>query len=151
MTDYRFYHLTRQSLEQVLPDLLQKTLDRGWKAIVKANSPEQVEATAHHLWTFHAHSFLPHGTAKDGQADRQPIWLTTDDERPNNAELLFLTEGTTTANADAYTRVCDLFDGNDPDARAAARQRWSRVKTAGHTPSYWQQNEHGWENKTPAS
>ncbi|MDE2029999.1 MAG: DNA polymerase III subunit chi [Alphaproteobacteria bacterium] len=149
MTEIRFYHLTRKALEQVLPELLEKTLALGKKAVVMTGSPERAEALTQHLWTYRPDHFLPHGNEKDGHADMQPAWLTAEDERPNGAEYLFLTDGAETAHADAYERVCDIFDGNDEQALAAARKRWGACKKAGHALSYWQQTDKGWVEATP--
>ncbi len=147
MTEIRFYHLTRKTLEQALPELLEKTLERGWRAVVMAGSTERVEAMTHHLWTYKPDGFLPHGSEKDGDPEMQPVWLTTVDERPNGAEVLFLTDGATSEGVGDFQRVCEVFDGNDEAAVAAARQRWKAYKTAGHELSYWQQGERGWTNK----
>lgn len=146
MTEIRFYHLTRKTLEQALPEMLEKTLERGWRAVVMAGSPERVEALTNHLWAYRPESFLPHGSAKDGNAEHQPIWLTADDERPNSAEVLFLTDGAKTAIPNEYTRVCELFDGNNEQAVIEARTRWKSYKSEGHALSYWQQGERGWSN-----
>ncbi|NTU76764.1 MAG: DNA polymerase III subunit chi [Alphaproteobacteria bacterium] len=149
MTEIRFYHLTRSTLEQALPELLEKTLERGWRAVVMAGSNERVEALTQHLWTYRQASFLPHGSAKDGNAPVQPVWLTSTDERPNDAEVLFLTDGATSDLLEKYARVCEIFDGNHDEAVAAARQRWKIYKDADHVLSYWQQGERGWANMTP--
>jgi DNA polymerase-3 subunit chi len=149
MTEIRFYHLTRKTLEQVLPEMLEMTLGRGMRAVVLTGSPEQAEALTQHLWTYNPNSFLPHGNEKDGNADLQPVWLTAEDERPNSAEFLFLTDGATSARLDEYTRVCDIFDGNDAQALAAARRRWGAARKDGHTLSYWQQTDKGWVDATP--
>ena len=148
MAELLFYHLTRRRLEQVLPELLEKTLQRGWKAVVKGGSEERIQQLNGDLWTYGRASFLPHGLKADGFADRQPVYLTTEDERPNNADVLFLVDGADTGDVSAYARVCDLFDGNDEDAVQAARARWKRAKDAGHTLTYWQQSETGgWVKK----
>ncbi|MEC4594638.1 DNA polymerase III subunit chi [Nitrospirillum amazonense] len=147
MTEVNFYHLQRSSLEQTLPDLLERSLARGWRAVVLSTVEERAEQLAQHLWTWRPDSFLPHGTAKDGHATDQPIWLTAVDERPNDAQVLFLTDGATSARMAEYTRVCDIFDGIDPDAVAAARQRWKAAKEAGLDLTYWQQTDKGWEKK----
>ncbi|MEA1675210.1 DNA polymerase III subunit chi [Nitrospirillum sp. BR 11163] len=147
MTEVNFYHLQRSSLEQTLPDLLERSLKRGWRAVVLSTVEERSEQLAQHLWTWRPDSFLPHGTAKDGHAADQPIWLTAVDERPNDAQVLFLTDGATSARMADYTRVCDIFDGIDPDAVAAARQRWKAAKDAGLDLTYWQQTDKGWEKK----
>lgn len=147
MTEILFYHLTRRRLEQVLPELLGRTLDRGWRAVVKCGVPERLGALNGELWTYDKGAFLPHGMAVDGFSDKQPIYLTAKDERPNNAEVLFLVDGAEAHDVSAYSRVCDLFDGNDEAAVDAARARWKAAKAAGHTLTYWQQGDKGWEKK----
>lgn len=146
MTEIRFYHLTRKTLEQALPEMLDKTLERGGRAVVMAGSAERVEALTQSLWTYRPDSFLPHGNAKDGDATEQPIWLTAEDERPNEASVLFLTDGANSMRLEDYERVCVLFDGNDDNAVTAARAQWKSYKDAGHELSYWQQGERGWAN-----
>ncbi|MDJ0947837.1 MAG: DNA polymerase III subunit chi [Alphaproteobacteria bacterium] len=151
MTDVGFYHLQRTSLEQALPRLLEKVLDAGGRAVVKAGSDERVEALNAHLWTYGDRAFLPHGSAADGFAERQPVWLTVGDDNPNGANFLVLTDGATAANLERYERCLDLFDGNDPAAVAAARARWRACQEAGHAVTYYQQTEAGgWEKKAEA-
>jgi DNA polymerase-3 subunit chi len=149
MTDIRFYHLTRKTLEQALPELLEKTFERGLRAVVLTGSPERAEALTQHLWTYNPNNFLPHGNAKDGNAERQPIWLTAEDERPNNASFLFLTDGASSARLGDYERVCDIFDGNDDNALSEARRRWASCKENGHSLTYWKQTDTGWVDATP--
>lgn len=148
MTDIGFYHLTRSPLERALPKLLEKVFESGARAVVMAGSEERVGALNGLLWTYDQASFLPHGSAKEGEAVNQPIWLTTDDENPNDAGILVLTDGATSDRVDGYDRCLEMFDGQDPEAVAAARARWKTYKDAGHGLTYWQQNERGgWEKK----
>jgi DNA polymerase-3 subunit chi len=145
MAEIGFYHLTRTSLEVALPKLLGRVLATGGRAVVKAASEERVGALDTALWLCPDPDWLPHGTRATGEADLQPIWLTTDDEAPNGARHLFLVEGAESARLDAFERVFDLFDGRDEAAVAAARRRWAAAKEAGHTLTYWRQTERGWE------
>jgi DNA polymerase-3 subunit chi len=148
MTEILFYHLDRQPLERVLPELLEKCLERGWRAVVQVGSEERRDALDAHLWTYREEAFLPHGTVKDGSAEVQPIWLTVGPENPNGAAVRFLADGVEMAELNAYTRVVVLFDGNDQDAVQRARAAWKSVKAAGHEVTYWQQSERGrWEKK----
>lgn len=147
MAEIFFYHLTRTTLEQALPGLLEKTLQKGWRAVLQAGSPERVEDLAHLLWTYGRASFLPHGTAKDGHAADQPIWITALSENPNGAQALFLTDGVVAQDYAAFARICDMFDGNDPAAVEAARVRWRAAKAAGQKLVYWQQEARGWTQK----
>ena len=142
-----FYHLITSPLERALPQLLEKVIQSGGRAVVLAASEDRVEALANHLWTYTPNSWMPHGSAKDGFAADQPIWLTDAEENPNGARVLVLTEGMTASRLDDYDRCLDLFDGRDEIAVTAARARWSAARGAGHELHYWQQTESGWEEK----
>lgn len=148
MTEVLFYHLQKQPLERVLPELLEKCLERSWRVVVQFGSEERCDALDAHLWTYNDAGFLPHGTAKDGNAGMQPVWLTTEDENPNAATVRFLADGADVGDYAPYQRVVLMFDGNDPDAVDRARGQWSAAKAAGHDATYWQQSERGrWEKK----
>lgn len=143
-----FYHLERLPLERVLPTLLEKTLERGWRAVVQSGSPERLEALDLALWTYRDDSFLAHGTAKDGHGAHQPVYLTTGAETPNGAGVRFLVDGASAEAFDGFVRIVYLFDGNDPDALATARQQWTAARANGCATTYWQQGESGrWERK----
>jgi len=148
MTAVRFYHMTRTALEQALPQMLEKTLERGQRAVVKASSEARIEAISARLWTYNDRSFLPHGSIKDGRAVRQPVWLTLEDEAPNGAEVLFLTDGASSEKIGDYSLCVLLFDGGDEEALAEARRKWTVLKEAGHDVTYWQQDDEGrWSQK----
>jgi DNA polymerase III subunit chi len=148
VTEVLFYHLRRQPLETVLPTLLEKSLDRGWRVIVQAASDERVEALDAYLWTYREDGFLPHGTYKEGDAAEQPILLTVNDDNANQADVRFLVDGVPLpADAQVYRRVVLLFDGEDPDALEAARGRWTTAKAQGFAVTYWQSEEGRWQRK----
>ncbi|PZF78196.1 DNA polymerase III subunit chi [Aestuariivirga litoralis] len=151
MTPVFFYHLERQPLDAVLPRLLVTSLERGWRVVVQAASDERAEALAAQLWGFDDESFIPHGTKADGFPDLQPVWLTSEDENPNNANVRFYVDGTSVGEIGGLTRAVIMFDGNDEQAVEAARAGWKRFKAAGHEVSYWQQDEQGrWQNRAAA-
>lgn len=145
MTEIGFYHLRSLSLDRALPQLLEKAYAGGYRVVLMAGSTERVDHLNALLWTYADAAFLPHGSAKDGNAAQQPIWLTVEDENPNGADMLVLVDGATSRHTDRFKRVLDVFDGNDEAAVAAARERWQQAKTAGHVLTYWQQTERGWE------
>lgn len=148
MTEIGFYHLTQTPLERALPKLLEKVLASGARAVVMAGSAERVGALNAALWTYEPASFLPHGCAADGDAADQPIWLTADDENPNGATILLLTDGAVSDSVDDYDRCLEMFDGRDDAAVAAARERWRAYRDAGYPLTYWQQTDRGgWEQK----
>ena len=144
MTEILFYHLQRQPLEGVLPALLEKSLERGWRVVVQSASEERIEALDAHLWTYRDDSFLPHGTWREAEAAEQPMLLTVNDDNPNAASVRFLIDGAPVPpNAEAYERIVLVFDGEDEEAVAAARERWSEAKAQGFAVTYWQPDEHG--------
>ena len=128
----------------MLPALLAKSLERGWRVVVQASSDERVEALDAHLWTWRDDAFLPHGTWRDAEAAEHPIVLTVNDENPNGATVRFLVDGASLAgDAAGYERIVLLFNGDDPDAVEAARARWSEAKAAGAEVTYWRPDEKG--------
>jgi len=148
MTEILFYHLLAKKLEDVLPDLLEKSLTRGWRVTIHGGNEARLESLDSSLWTYRDESFLPHGSKNTGHPEDQPIWLTMQDENVNGSAIRFLIDGAITADVLAYERVVYMFDGNDPDALNHARARWKIEKNAGHDVTYWAQNDQGrWEKK----
>ena len=141
--DVWFYHLERTSLDQALPELLEKTLARGWRALVRGASRERVEHLDGWLWSYRDDSFLPHGVDGEPQAERQPILITSGMDAANGANALFLIDGAEPGDISGYERCVLLFDGRDEAALATARGRWSSFKAQGATVSYWRQGETG--------
>jgi DNA polymerase III subunit chi len=145
LSEFRFLHLERRRIDQALPDILQEALAAGWRVVVQAASEERAEALNERLWTYSDESFLPHGSARDGEANAQPIYLTADDDNPNGAALRVLLSGVLAAPfvAADYQRVALLFDGRDEEAVAEARRTWTGLKAAGVAPTYWREGEGG--------
>ena len=142
MAEVLFYHLERQPLESALPGLLQRSLDRGWRVVVKVGSEERLESLNAHLWSFDDASFLPHGAASDGNAADQPIWLTIGDDNPNGATVRFLVDGAEAADFSGYERVVFMFDAADQEAVTKARAAW-KAAAGIHDATYWKQAEDG--------
>ena len=142
-TEIDFYQLEQRTLDDVLPALLEMSLKRGWRAAVQATSEERVAALDTRLWTYREESFLPHGTAGDGRASAQPIYLTADDDNPNAAHVRFLVDGATLAYVSPYIRVAHVFDGRDQETVARAREAWREAKARGNAVRYFQQDGNG--------
>ena len=148
MTDILFYHLERRPLEAVLPALLEKSLERGWRCVVECGSAERRDALDTHLWTYSEASFLPHGTDAQPQPERQPVLIATSQANPNGATVRFLVDGVALPDPAPYERLVYLFDGRDDEQVAAARERWREAKALGAALTYWQQDENGrWVRK----
>jgi DNA polymerase-3 subunit chi len=147
MTEIRFYHLERSTLETALPTMLERVVERGQRALVVLGTKERLDALNMHLWTYRAEKFLPHGSAEDGFAEQQPVFLSLDDANPNKAQVLFLADGATSGDPNRFDLCVELFDGGDDEAVAAARQRWRGYKDAGHQLTYWRQTDQGWKQE----
>ena len=93
-----FYHLERSGLDQVLPDLLERTLGRGWRAIVRTREPDRIEHLDGWLWAYRDDSFLPHGRARTDAA-KHPVLLSTEAVPTNNAKVALLLDGLASGEA----------------------------------------------------
>lgn len=150
MGEVLFYHLTTRPLEQAAPQILEKCVERGWRVVVRTGSPERAAGLNRLLWTYRDDGFLPHGSAEDGHATAQPIYLTAGTETPNEPEVLLLCDGATANAAEMgrYMRALLMFDGHDEQAVGAARTAWKSVTEAGLKAVYWAQGDTGgWEKR----
>lgn len=151
--DIMFYHLLHAPLERALPQLLEKTLERNWKAVVQADSPERIAMIDDLLWTWRDDSFLAHGKSSEEDAALQPIVLSSDETNPNAAQVRFFLDGmdmrpVLTGGAHGYERAVLMFDGGDEQQLTSARAQWKSLKDGGFSLQYWQQRENGgWEKK----
>jgi DNA polymerase III subunit chi len=149
MTEVLFYHLQNMTVENVLPPLLEKSLERGWRVVVQSTSPERADALDAHLWTYRDDSFLPHATWRVSDAADQPIILAIEEDNPNGANVRFLIDNAALpADSQGYERMVLLFNGDDPDALALARGCWTDCKARGFEVTYWQADERGrWQRR----
>jgi DNA polymerase III subunit chi len=148
MTEVLFYHLTESKLEDALPALLEKSVERGWKVVVQTNDEARRDLLDGHLWTFREDSFLPHGIDDAPMAEAQPVLLTTAGENANGATVRFIVDGAAPPPLDPYERVVFMFDGYDQQQLEGARAEWKRLKGEGHALTYWQQSPEGrWVKK----
>ena len=141
MSRIDFYHLQSQTLDVVLPKLLEKAYETKKSILVRIGTEERVEFLNALLWTYNDQSFLPHGSKKDGNAELQPIWLTSGTDNPNMSSMLFLVDEATATSDELknFERIFYVFDGNSPDALTKARTFWKTLKSGGDECFYWKQ------------
>jgi DNA polymerase-3 subunit chi len=145
MTEIWFYQLQKRTLDQALPALVERTLQRGWRATIQARSPERMAAIDDLLWTFADDSFLPHGSQAGGDPQMQPVWLTCGDDNPNGAAVRFLVDGAEVAPFvdGGYERLILLFDGRDDASLESARAQWRALKPGAAELAFWRETEEG--------
>jgi DNA polymerase-3 subunit chi len=148
-----FYQLMSKPLEKALPQLLERSVERGWNVVLQTRTQEKCVALNEHLWTYSDEGFLPHGMAQDGDPEFQPIYLTSGSENPNGAQIRFFVESAQilpalSASEEPYERIVIMFDGNNEPELLDARAQWKALKDTGATLAYFQQTDEGrWEKK----
>jgi DNA polymerase III subunit chi len=153
MTEVLFYHLEKRSLDDVLPGLIERTLARGWRALIRPESAERAQAIDNLLWTWSEESFLPHAQAGNGDAASQPVLIDVEEGNRNRADVLFLVggalPGSWKGDTSGFARIVILFDGRDALALSAVRTAWATAKESGHETTYWKQSAAGkWEKQS---
>ncbi|PPD43297.1 MAG: DNA polymerase III subunit chi [Methylocystis sp.] len=148
MVEIFFYHHKTLRIDDTLPTLLEKSLEKDWLVVVQATSERRLNALDEHLWAYEPGSFLPHGTARDPSPETQPIFLTCSHENPNGADVRFFIEAAHVAplldgDAAPRERAILMFDGEDETELLDARRQWVELRDAGHKLVYWQQDESG--------
>ncbi len=149
MPEVLFYHLTSSSLGQMLPQVLDRTLQNKWRALVRCGDADQLNRLDVQLWGGNSPQFLPHGISGGEHDTDQPILLTLNGGNSNDAKALMLVHGarTTPAEVAEYDRVSHVFNGNDEAALQEAREDWKVLTDAGVTAKYWSQASGRWEMK----
>jgi DNA polymerase-3 subunit chi len=144
-----FYQLSGTTLEATLPDLLERSLERGWRVVLRCGSEAGMAGLDTLLWTYRDEAFLPHGTGATGHAAHQPVYLTLGDENPNGASVLMVVDGAraTLGEMGFFERTCLLFDGRDDRAVEAARADWRAVREASLPAKYWAREQGKWVMK----
>lgn len=153
MSEVYFYHMTHAPLETTLPFLLGKSVEAGWRVVVRGREARRIAWLDEKLWLGPEEGFLPHGRAGGPHDADQPILLTTDDGLPNGAAALVSIDGAdiTVEELAGLTRAMILFDGNDPQAVDQARSQWKALTGAGVKAKYWSQETGRWEMKAEST
>ena len=148
LVEHWFYHLQQSALEAVLPDILEKTRAKGWRALVKvgpsAGDPKiEIARLDKFLWTYKSDAFLPHGRDDEPLAEQQPILLSSTCTQAENIDVVILLSAAEIQDVSCTSRCITILDGRNEHDKDVARARWKQVKAAGHVTAYWQQNDHG--------
>jgi DNA polymerase-3 subunit chi len=148
-----FYHLTRAPVEATLPMLLTKSLEAGWRVLVRGRDAGLIERLDARLWVEPADGFLPHGVEGGPHDADQPVLLSVSGSpataAPNAPDCLITLDCAPldVAEAQALARVCILFDAGDEAAMELARAQWRALTAAGVPAQYWSDNSGAWRKE----
>ena len=146
MPEIFFYHLEKTPMRQALPELLEKVVQRGWRAYVHGHEDDKIEALNAHLWAYRADSFLAHGQEGDDFAGRQPVLLGTSGDMVNAPQCYLSVSPVDMPDVSGMERCLIVFEGGDDEHLAWAQSTWKKLKGEGADLAYWKQNEQGrWE------
>jgi DNA polymerase III subunit chi len=152
MSEVWFYHLERSTVEQELPRLLLRGLERGLRMAVVTSSLDRVKDFSQKLWGIEETAFIPHGFDGEPNPEGQNIYLCTDDNAPNASRYFFYVDGATPKHNAERDRSSIIFDGNDEAAKGTARKLWRRFKSENAVIRYWKQDEDGrWKDQATSS
>jgi len=115
VTQIIFYSTAPLQVEKTLFALLEKSLEKGNKSLLLFKDKEKCLSINEQLWTYKQNSFLPHISEDDQIYDNIdiPVYLSTKNENPFKAELLFSIDGFLPDNIDHFERVIIIIDVND--------------------------------------
>jgi len=148
MTEIRFYHMEKTTLDQALPAITYKAWQAGNRVMIKVPDKKEAKRLGDLLWTFNPSVFLPNGVDGDSYPEKQPVWVTAGNDNPNQANVLILTHGCTYDDMGGFSLCCEILDGRLPDHIMAARVRRQNYKENGYDLTYWQQENNGqWHKK----
>jgi DNA polymerase-3 subunit chi len=143
-----FYQVTKGEPEQCAARLLEKVIDSAQRALVYTETPEKQDVINGYFWTYSPGSFLPHGAAGEGLEERQPILLSQKLAPLNGAPILVTLDPCPPEGTEQFTKILDIFNGNDPAIVTLAQNRWRAYKKAGYNLRYWYQDDAGkWTEK----
>jgi DNA polymerase-3 subunit chi len=115
VTQIIFYSTAPLQVEKTLFALLEKSLEKGNKSLLLFKDKEKCLSINEQLWTYKQNSFLPHISEDDQIYDNidVPVYLSTKNENPFRAELLFSIDGFLPDNIEHFERVIIIIDVND--------------------------------------
>ena len=151
MATARFYHLTGDPPESLLPQLIAKATGIGLATALRGTDRARIEGLDRRLWL--GDGFLPHAMAGGPHDADQPCLLVWDAtpaaDLPNRPGCLIAVDGAEVSADEArlLDRLCIVFDGTDAAALQRARDQWRSLTSAGIEAEYWSRETGRWQCK----
>ena len=140
--EYSFYHHEASTIESTLPQLLEKSIKKNWRALVKTQI-DYLPELDDFLWSFKTDSFLPHGRDDQPKMEHHPIVISSSAKIADNFQIVFLLKGSYVDNLNDVERCVIFIDGRSEESICNERNRWQKLKGKGAKLNYYQQNANG--------
>ena len=110
MPEIFFYKLKNSSSEIFLTSLIEKSIENNWNSVVLLDNIERMEEINDFLWSYKDTSFLPHGSQNDKNSELHRVYLTCEEENPNDSDVIFSIDGLLIKNINSWQRCIFIFN-----------------------------------------
>ena len=148
MPEIIFYKTAPLEVEKTLFNLIDKTLKKNLNSILIFEDNKKLDLINDFLWVHKQDSFLPH-LKNDDEVSTEidiPIYLTTKEENPYDAKILFSIDGYITKKIDNFERLIFIIDANDKILTEKYKKYYLEIKSDFKDIVFYKKNENGgWE------
>jgi len=110
LSEIFFYKLKNSSSEIFLTSLIERSLENNWNSVVLLDNIERMEEINDFLWSYKDTSFLPHGSQNDKNSELHRVYLTCEEENPNDSDVIFSIDGLLIKNINSWQRCIYIFN-----------------------------------------
>jgi DNA polymerase-3 subunit chi len=144
MPSFSFYHLSKSTLEEALPKIMEKLLAAEGRAVLLFQNKEILKRIDEVLWSVGGTRFIPHCREDENDKDQNPVYLTTTEENPNNSNFLVLIAAVQTEYFNKFEKNIIIFSNYDDNELNSARNLWKKLKSEGNFElKYFLQDDKG--------
>ena len=144
MTEFAFYKTSDSRVDEAFYVLAQKALERHLNSVVIFETKEALKDISIMLWSKKPESFLPHSIERDNLGNDSPIYLTTREDNPNKAEIIFSPEGVLIKKLKNWKRCIYIFDQDDIGTFERLREHYFLLENSKEKIEFYEQNKGNW-------
>lgn len=137
-----FYKIQENNFLKTICQLIEKGYEGNYKIVVKANNHIEENEINRNLWTYSQKTFIPHGSSKDPLPEVHPIYITCNDENPNNANLKIFINNFDIVEQ-KFEKLLYIFNENDINL-GESKALYNKYIDKGFKVSYHIQENKGW-------
>lgn len=138
-----FYSAIDEYFIKTVCKLLDKCYNTQLNTLVLVGDKTLENQIDNSLWSFSSTKFIPHGCSNDTLPHLQPIYITTNYENPNQAQILTVINPINLDDTyiDRFKKVLIVFNTNETDKKQSARNLYSYLQKSAYRLQYFQQTE----------